>query len=182
MDTPGLLDRSYEDRNEMEKLTFASLAHLPSAVIFVIDPTGLAGAQSNLQAQLNIRHYLRSRFPRRPWLDVVTKCEIKSIENAYSYDNIAHLLPQPHLEVSMKEGINVDTLGMKILELVKELKVHLQAMEFQLIRDEKDCQEIEDINNSDHIDFPEDDTFVEEDREDENIDEEGRMSDIERVE
>jgi hypothetical protein len=41
MDTPGLLDRPVEDRNEMEKLTFASLAHLPTAVIFVIDPTGV---------------------------------------------------------------------------------------------------------------------------------------------
>ena len=30
MDTPGLLDRPAEDRNEMEKLTFASLLHLPT--------------------------------------------------------------------------------------------------------------------------------------------------------
>lgn len=40
MDTPGLLDRPEDERNEMERLTFASLAHLPTAVIFVIDPTG----------------------------------------------------------------------------------------------------------------------------------------------
>jgi GTP1/Obg family GTP-binding protein len=38
MDTPGLLDRPIEERNEMEKLTFASMAHLPTAVMFVIDP------------------------------------------------------------------------------------------------------------------------------------------------
>lgn len=30
MDTPGLLDRPAEERNEMERLTFASLAHLPT--------------------------------------------------------------------------------------------------------------------------------------------------------
>ena len=29
-DTPGLLDRPEEDRNEMERLTYASLAHLPT--------------------------------------------------------------------------------------------------------------------------------------------------------
>eukprot|EP01041_Mallomonas_annulata_P004631 gene4631-9192_t len=51
MDTPGLLDRPADERNEMEKLTFASLAHLPTAVMFVIDPTGLSGEKSTLLAQ-----------------------------------------------------------------------------------------------------------------------------------
>lgn len=73
MDTPGLLDRPEYDRNEMELLTYASMAHLPTAVVFVIDPTGLAGEKSTLSAQLNIRAHMRQRFPRRPWLDVVSK-------------------------------------------------------------------------------------------------------------
>ena len=33
MDTPGLLDRPAEERNEMERLTFASLAHLPTGTL-----------------------------------------------------------------------------------------------------------------------------------------------------
>ena len=77
MDTPGLLDRPEEERNEMEKLTFASLLHLPTAVIFVIDPSGLSGEQSNLDAQLNVRKYLRERFPKRPWLDVISKADLE---------------------------------------------------------------------------------------------------------
>ncbi len=77
MDTPGLLDRPDGQRNEMEKLTYASLAHLPTAVIFVIDPSGLSGEQhSSLKAQLNVRKTLRDRFPRRPWLDVVSKGDL----------------------------------------------------------------------------------------------------------
>ena len=76
MDTPGLLDRPENLRNEMEKLTYASMAHLPTAVIFVIDPTGLAGEKSSLEAQLNVRKHLRQRFPKRPWLDVVSKVNI----------------------------------------------------------------------------------------------------------
>jgi hypothetical protein len=48
MDTPGLLDRPVEERNEMERLTFASLLYLPTAVIYVIDPTGLSGHLSYL--------------------------------------------------------------------------------------------------------------------------------------
>lgn len=109
MDTPGLLDRPLESdeaevvedasipsttisnflkmekslpktRNEMEKLTFASLSHLPTGVIYTIDPTGLSGNQSAIQHQVNIRSYLKTRFPRRPWVDVVTKADLKFIE------------------------------------------------------------------------------------------------------
>jgi len=60
MDTPGLLDRPEEERNEMEKLTFASLLHLPTAVIYVIDHTGLSGEKSvdiDTIIQLNLRIY-----------------------------------------------------------------------------------------------------------------------------
>ncbi|CAM9188894.1 unnamed protein product [Ectocarpus fasciculatus] len=73
MDTPGLLDRPEKDRNEMEKLTYASMAHLPTAVLFVIDPTGLAGEKSTLEAQINVRNDLKKRFPKRPWVDVISK-------------------------------------------------------------------------------------------------------------
>jgi len=60
----------------MERLTFASLAHLPTAVLFVIDPTGLSGEKSTVAAQLNVRKALKERFPRRPWLDVVSKGDL----------------------------------------------------------------------------------------------------------
>ncbi len=88
MDTPGLLDRPEEERNEMEKLTFASLLHLPTAVIFVIDPSGLSGEKSNLNAQLNVRNYLRNRFPKRPWLDVISKADLDIS------DEIKQMLPE----------------------------------------------------------------------------------------
>jgi nucleolar GTP-binding protein len=40
MDTPGLLPRVDQARNEMELLTLASMEHLPSVVLFVMDFTG----------------------------------------------------------------------------------------------------------------------------------------------
>ena len=78
----------------MEKLTFASLAHLPTAVIFVIDPTGLSGEKSTLMAQLNVRKHLKERFPKRPWLDVVSK-------GAECYDNCDLALRRPMLPPAM---------------------------------------------------------------------------------
>ena len=115
MDTPGLLDRPAEERNEMEKLTFASLAHLPTAVIFVIDPTGLSGEKSTLQAQINVRSYLKSRFPKRPWLDVVSKGDIEISEE------VERLLPEGHLRISVKTGERVDVLQGELENMVFKL-------------------------------------------------------------
>ena len=42
MDTPGVLPRDSRERNLMEKLTLACVEHLPAAIVFVIDGSGLA--------------------------------------------------------------------------------------------------------------------------------------------
>ena len=108
MDTPGLLDRPADERNEMEKLTFASLLHLPTAVIYVIDPSGLSGEKSTLQSQLNVRNILKQRFPKRPWIDVVSKGDLDLDSN------ILKLLPENHLLISVKNGKNIDILKQNI--------------------------------------------------------------------
>ena len=115
MDTPGLLDRPAELRNEMEKLTFASLAHLPTAVVFVIDPTGLAGEKSTLSAQLNIRQYLKQRFPRRPWIDVVSKADLPLTKE------IQQQLPENYLHVSVKTSYNINVLKRIVLYQIQQL-------------------------------------------------------------
>ena len=115
MDTPGLLDRPDDERNEMEKLTYASLAHLPTAAIFVIDHSGLSGEKSTLQAQLNVRATLKARFPRRPWLDVVSKGDLPIGEEALK------LLPEDSLIISVKNGQNISTLKTEI----ERMLIHL---------------------------------------------------------
>lgn len=139
MDTPGLLDRPEEERNEMEKLTFASLAHLPTAVVFVIDPTGLSGEQSNLQAQLNVRNYLKSRFPRRPWLDVISKGDIATPED------IQKLLPVNALRVSVHTKQNVDKLQAHMTTMLEELRLMLEERKRQ--QKEEQAQRIATPNN-----------------------------------
>lgn len=77
MDTPGVLARDDDLRNEMESLTIASLQYLPTAVMFVVDLSGLSGDdKSSVEDQCLVRRELRQRFPRRPWLDVVSKADL----------------------------------------------------------------------------------------------------------
>jgi nucleolar GTP-binding protein len=120
MDTPGLLDRSEEHRNEMERLTFASLAHLPTAVVFVLDPSGLSGEQhSSLEQQLAVRRALRARFPTRPWLDVVSKADLD-----ISQETLARM-PPGSLHVSVVNMHGMEGLHASLRALSEELRVAL---------------------------------------------------------
>ena len=104
----------------MERLTFASLQHLPTAVLFVIDPTGLSGDKSTLQAQLNVRNYLKTRFPKRPWLDIVSKADIPLSEQ------IQKILPQPHLSISVHTEYNMEILKIEMNSLFSVLTTMLE--------------------------------------------------------
>ena len=73
-DTPGLLYRGDDDRNDMEKLTLASLQYLMTSVLFVIDLTGECG--TSLADQWRIREELLQRFPNKPWVDVFSKADV----------------------------------------------------------------------------------------------------------
>ena len=83
MDSPGLLVRPDSERNEMEALTLAAMQHLPTAVMYVMDLSGSAGDRcSSVQDQLLLREEMRQRFPRRPWIDVVSKYDLGIVDRA----------------------------------------------------------------------------------------------------
>ncbi|GFR45396.1 hypothetical protein Agub_g6679 [Astrephomene gubernaculifera] len=74
-DTPGLLRRPDAARNRMERLTLAALGCLDAAVVvFVADLTGECG--TGVADQWAIRRELQSRFPGRPWIDVLSKSDM----------------------------------------------------------------------------------------------------------
>ena len=105
----------------MEKLTYASMLHLPTAVVFVIDPTGLSGEKSSLDAQLNVRSHLKSRFPQRPWIDVVSKADIEL--DATTEEK----LPEGHLRISVHSGVNMDKLQTQLDGMFEILKAIFPA-------------------------------------------------------
>jgi nucleolar GTP-binding protein len=62
VDTPGLLDRPFEDRNQIERQAVAALRHLKGAVIFIIDPSEHSGYA--LEPQLHLAEEIKS------WIDL----------------------------------------------------------------------------------------------------------------
>ena len=138
MDSPGLLKRDSEaDRNEMEALTIAAMQHLPTAVMFVMDLTGEAGEKcSSIADQLHLRQEVRKRFPKRPWIDVVSKYDLGIVDGAL--EQLEQVIgSDQYIKVSLQENIGVDELKEQVLRVLGEVRVVLDAMAAVDLRTER---------------------------------------------
>jgi len=100
VDTPGLLDRPPEDRNEIESQAVSALEHLADAVLVLVDESGDCGYP--LAVQLELRDALEARFADVPVLTVCNKADRSRDVNADHY-------------MSITEGENVEgVLGVAI--------------------------------------------------------------------
>ena len=66
IDTPGILDRPAEERNEMEKKALLALKDIAGSVLFIFDGTGQSGYSYNAQERLfsEIKEILRKPIIR----------------------------------------------------------------------------------------------------------------------
>lgn len=135
MDSPGILVRPEEEeykRNEMEELTLAAMKHLPTAVMYVMDLSGQAGDKcSSVEDQLQLRKEIRKRFPRRPWIDVVSKYDLGVVDGAL--EQLDELIADnennyPYIKLSIHEDVGVDELRTQVLRMLGEVRVVLDAM------------------------------------------------------
>lgn len=58
VDTPGILDRSLENRNDIELKAFIALSSLPNLVLFIYDHSQV----DNLESQKNLYHELKEKL------------------------------------------------------------------------------------------------------------------------
>jgi nucleolar GTP-binding protein len=73
VDTPGLLDRPMEERNEIERQTVAALSHLQGVVLFILDPSEHCGYL--IDSQLSLADDLKN-WLTLPVLVVANKADI----------------------------------------------------------------------------------------------------------
>ncbi|MFC7202774.1 NOG1 family protein [Haloferax namakaokahaiae] len=71
IDTPGLLDRPEDERNDIEKQAVSAIEHLADGVLFVVDASGECGYP--IDAQLELRDAVKARFEQRD-IPVITVC------------------------------------------------------------------------------------------------------------
>ncbi|MGQ3329202.1 MULTISPECIES: NOG1 family protein [Halorubrum] len=85
VDTPGLLDRPADERNDIERQAVSALEHLADVVVFVLDPSGDCGYP--LGVQLELREEVRELFGEAvPFLTVANKHDRFDAVQAESVD------------------------------------------------------------------------------------------------
>ncbi|WP_135852327.1 NOG1 family protein [Halorussus salinus] len=95
VDTPGLLDRPEDERNDIENQAVSALTHLADAIVFVVDASGYCGYP--LDAQLELRDALADRFGDVSVLTVCNKSDLSKDVDADAY-------------MSVENGENVDSV------------------------------------------------------------------------
>ncbi|KAK7339250.1 hypothetical protein VNO77_19906 [Canavalia gladiata] len=126
-DTPGLLKRHDEDRNNLEKLTLAVLSHLPTAVLYVHDLSGECGTSPS--DQFSIYKEIRERFTGHLWLDVVSKSDllktspvVYATEEPYptqlELEKYRKSGPEGAINVSVKTQDGLNELKLRVHELL----------------------------------------------------------------
>lgn len=84
IDTPGILDRPFEDRNIIEMCSITALAHLRAAILFFLDISGSCGYTIAQQAALF--HSIKSLFMNKPLIIVCNKTDLQSFDSVPEED------------------------------------------------------------------------------------------------
>ena len=105
VDTPGLLDRPMEERNDIERQTIAALSHLQGVVLYIIDPSEHCGYP--LASQLSLAEDIKN-WIKLPMLMVANKADILRFESDGSVP-----------EMSTETGQGVDNVLKKLVSMIE---------------------------------------------------------------
>jgi len=108
VDTPGLLDRPMEERNNIERQTIAALSHLQGVLLFILDPSEHCGYF--LDSQLSLAQDIQN-WISLPMLIVANKADILK----YTGDRDV-------LEMSTETGQGVEDVMERLVGLLDKSK------------------------------------------------------------
>lgn len=75
IDTPGLLDREFNERNKMELRAILALRHLANAIVFMFDPTETCGYP--MSSQEHLLETVKKEFGDVPMIEVENKVDLQ---------------------------------------------------------------------------------------------------------
>jgi len=103
IDTPGLLDRAFEDRNDIEKQAVLAIRYLTDVIIFILDPSETCGY--DMEKQNALLQSVKANFSV-PMIVAESKSDVLKRNG----DNISF---------SVETGDGMDVLNEKMLALVR---------------------------------------------------------------
>jgi nucleolar GTP-binding protein len=106
IDTPGLLDRAFEDRNAIERQAVLALRYLTDLMIFVLDPSETCGY--SMEKQLALLESVRSGFPGVPIIVAESKSDVLTTDSG-------------NLKISAETGDGMESLREEMLAILRRL-------------------------------------------------------------
>ena len=101
VDTPGLLDRTFDERNDIEKQAVLALRYLTDVMLFVIDPSETCGFSKDVQEKL--LKNIEEGFEGVPIIVAESKCDVLKTDSG-------------RMCFSAQTGENMEELRSRILE------------------------------------------------------------------
>ena len=106
IDTPGLLDREFENRNNIEKQAVLALRYLTDVMLFILDPSESCGY--DMEKQLALLNTVKVNFSEVPIIVAESKSDLMVTET----DNI---------HFSAETGENMDELRENVLTPLRSI-------------------------------------------------------------
>ncbi|MFA6679429.1 MAG: GTPase [Candidatus Methanomethylophilaceae archaeon] len=107
IDTPGLLDRRLDERNDIEKQAILALKYLTHVMLFILDPSETCGY--SMEKQLALLESIERGFTGVPIIVVESKCDVARSGN------------NEHLCFSAETGENMDILRQQVIFELKKV-------------------------------------------------------------
>ncbi|TFG11083.1 GTP-binding protein [Candidatus Heimdallarchaeota archaeon] len=109
VDTPGLLDRPFKERNLIERQSITSVRYISDIIVFIFDIS--KDAELTFNEQMNLFEDIKTEFINVPIIKVLNKIDLLSKEEIDRSITVFGT----DFHISTKEKINIDSL-IKILE------------------------------------------------------------------
>ena len=109
IDTPGLLDRPLEERNEIELQAISALKHVGKVILYIIDPSETCGY--SLKTQMHLLEEIKNRFSV-PFLIVANKNDISTAAIG-------------DMSMSTLSGEGVDAVLERLLEMIPKTDIQV---------------------------------------------------------
>jgi len=104
IDTPGLLDRPFSEKNDIEKQALSALSNLADIIVYVIDASETCGYL--LEEQLHLLSQVKKTFSDSSFIIVENKADLKKTDSK-------------HLKISCETGEGIDILINEMFKLYK---------------------------------------------------------------
>ncbi|MHA1820668.1 MAG: NOG1 family protein [Promethearchaeota archaeon] len=121
IDTPGVLDRPMEKRNEIEKQSILALRIISNIIIFIIDPTETSGY--SVDHQIALFNEIMENFISKieiPYFILLNKMDLATKEQIDYVINKLKLDEDMYILTDAKNGQNIDKVISKITDIIKE--------------------------------------------------------------